>query len=287
VDYIWINEIPEIREDDYDESMRRLRGGRAKYAQMICDFNPIGRMSWVYKRFFEQNFGNPRKLKYTIFDNHPNFLNSDKGRASIEILRRMKEKDPNQYKIYFLGEWGDLKGIIFSWDIQPLPTEDFNWYDEIWYGLDFGYSVDPAALVRIYRKAIEFWLEEVIYETGLTNQDLARRMHMKGVDPAAPIYCDSAEPKSIEEIRREGFNAKPASKGPDSVKAGIDYLKSLRIHIVDGSENISKEQKSHTWAKDKDGNDLNVPVDFNDHAMSASRYGIWTHMKDRTEARIW
>jgi len=286
VDYIWINEATEVREDDYDECLRRLRGGEAEYEQIITDFNPVGKTSWVYHRFFEKNIGNPKKLRYTVYDNHPDFLRSEKGQRYIAKLKATKEYDPNLYKIYFLGEWGELEGVIFDWDIVQLPTKDLAWYDEIFYGGDFGYSVDPAALVRIYRKADEFWVEEILYETGLTNIQLAKRMKRLGITGKDVTYWDSAEPKSIQELYDHGINAKPAAKGPDSVRAGIDFLKSLKIHIVDGSENISKEQKSYVWKKDKDGNSLNVPIEYNDHAMSAIRYAIFTHCRARLEPRI-
>ena len=121
----------------------------------------------------------------------------------------------------------------------------------------------------------------MIHKTGLTNQQLARRMREKSVNESADIYADSAEPKSIDEIHREGFNVKPCEKGADSVRAGIDYLQGLKIHIIDGSENISKEQRSYVRKQDKNGEYLPVPVDFDNHAMDAIRYGIYTHCKRR------
>ena len=151
--------------------------------------------------------------------------------------------------------------------------------DEIFYGGDFGYSVDPAALVRIYRKADEFWVEQVIYEKELTNIQLGKKMQGAGIDDKVPTYWDCAEPKSIQELYDYPFNAKPCEKGPDSVRAGIDFLKEQKIHIIDGSENIIREQKSYIWAKDKDDNSLNVPIKTDNHAMDAIRYGIYTHCK--------
>lgn len=277
VDYIWFNELPEVREDDYDEALRRLRGGYANYEQIVSDFNPIGKTSWVYRRFWEKNVGNVQKLRYTVMDNHPSYLATDKAKRYIERLRKTKEHNINLYNIYFLGEWGELEGVIYEWDVVKLPKIKF---DEIFYGGDFGYSVDPAALVRIYRKADEYWLEEVLYETGLTNIQMAERIKDKEVKGNQDSYWDCAEPKSIQELYDLGINAYPCAKGADSVRAGIDFLKEQKIHIVEGSENIVKEQRSYIWKKDKDGNALNVPVEFNNHTMSAIRYGIHTHMKD-------
>ena len=276
VDYIWINEATEITENDYEECLRRLRGGEALFNQIIIDFNPISKFSWIYSRFFEKKIGEIETLRYTVFDNHPEYLKTENAKRYIARLEALKNHNQNAYKIYRLGEWGELEGNIFNWDVVPLPSIKF---DEVFYGGDFGYSVDPAAVIRIYRKADEFWVEEVIYETGLTNQALGRQMKTRGVNADASIYFDSAEPKSIQELYEMGFNVKPSEKGPDSVRAGIDFLKSLTIHIVEGSENIIKEQKSYVWQQDKDGNKLPRPIEFNDHAMSAIRYGIYTHMK--------
>ena len=277
VDFIWINEVHEIREADYDECLRRLRGGKSEYEQIIVDFNPVGKTSWVYKRFFQKNIGDTEKLKYTVLDNHPDYLSTAKAQRYVERLRRTKEHNLNYYKIYFLGEWGELKGVIYNWDIVPLPNDVA--FDSIFYGGDFGYSIDPASLTRIYRKSDEYWLQEIIYETGLTNIQLGKVMRRKGVKSNEISYWDSAEPKSIQELSNLGIAARPAIKGPDSVKAGIDYIQEQKVHIVEGSENISNEQKAYVWKEDKDGNPLNKPIEFNNHAMDGIRYGIYTNAK--------
>jgi len=279
VDFVWVNEITDLRELDFDMISLRIRDEESAYSQFMFDFNPIGKTSWVYKRFYANSNGKGngngiQKLLYTVLDNP--WAKTDE----IEKLKRYKETDVNLYKIYFKGEWGELEGIIYpNWDSPSMPEGKF--YDEIFYGLDFGYSVDPAALVRIYRKSNEFWLECVIYEKELTNTALGELMEKKGIEKNADIYADSAEPKSIQEIYNMGFNIKPCEKGPDSVRAGIDFLKSLKIHVLDveGAGDILDEQKSYIWKKDKDGNSLNVPKEFDNHAMDAARYGIYTHCK--------
>lgn len=276
IDFIWINEIIQLREPDYEECLRRMRGGKSEFEQIIIDFNPIGKTSWIYQRFFAKNIGDARKLRYTILDNHPNYLALEKTQRELQRLKATEKYNKNYYDIYFLGEWGELEGIIYNWDIVSKPPAN---PDEIFYGGDFGYSVDPAVLLRIYRKADEFWLEELVYETGLTNIQLGRKMKTLGVKNDDYIYFDSAEPKSIQELCDMGFIAKPCEKGPDSVVAGIDYLQEQTIHIIDGSENVSIEQRSYVRQQDKDGNWLPKPIEFNNHAMSAARYGIYTHCK--------
>jgi len=278
VDFIWFNELPEMLENDYEIAASRVRGGRGAYKQIISDYNPIGKTSWIYKRFFEKKLrlrkSQPvQKLRYTVHENpwaKP---------EEIEQLQSYKYSNPNLYKILYEGEWGELEGVIFDWDIVPFPGDMK--FDEIIYGGDFGYSVDPAALVKIYRKADEFWVEELIYDKELTNQQLGDRMHHHNVGPYESNYWDAAEPKSIQEIYEMDFNAKRCKKGPDSVRNGINYLKQQKIHIVDGSENIIKECRSYVWKKDKDDNELPVPIDINNHAMDAIRYAIHTHCKSQ------
>lgn len=281
IDFIWFNELMELRETDYDEALRRLRGGHSFYQQVMSDFNPVDMYSWVHERFFEKNVGDVRKLHYTVYDNHPNYLKTEKAQKYIDRLKRTREYNRNIYNVFFKGEWGSLEGLIYNWDIVPLPDIQF---DEVFYGGDFGFTVDPAAVVKIYRKGTkEFWVQELIYKTGLTNKYLGIGLRNRSdIDHTQPSYWDAAEPKSIQELFDMGINAKPSSKGADSVKAGIDYLQSLKIHVVDGSENIIKEMKTYVWQKDKNDNPTNKPTEFNNHLMDAIRYGIYTHMKEGT-----
>lgn len=281
VNFIWVNELTELREDDYRQLSLRLRGGKSSsrygFRQMISDFNPIGKTSWIYDRGWARLESTARKLRYTVLDN---------PWAAPEYIARLKAAaadDRNFYKIYFLGEWGELTGIIFNWDVTALPDLAF---DEIFYGGDFGYSIDEAALVKIYRRSNEYWLEELIYETGLTNPALAVRSQGVGVGGNDDSYWDSAEPKSIQELKDNGLNAKPSLKGPDSVRASIDYLKAQKIHIVEGSPNLVKEVRSWVWKKDKDGHPLPVPGPGKEHAIKAAIYGIYTHAHSAGDAFI-
>jgi phage terminase large subunit len=272
LDFAWINELPEIREDDYEEIRRRVRGGNLPWKQIISDFNPINSFSWVYRRFYQENRDSVERLKYTIKDNHPDFLKLDSTKEYIKMLEELKEYNYNQYKVFFQGDWGSSEGLIYNWDTYDAPENA----DEIFYGLDFGYSVDPAAVVRIYRKSDEFWVESVLYKAGLTNEDLAKELYAHHIEKNAPIYCDQAEPKSIETLRRAGYNAKPCDK-KEPVGGQVDYIKSKRIHIVDASTSIHKEHAGYSYKTDKDGKSLPEPVKHNDHAMDAIRYGIYTH----------
>jgi phage terminase large subunit len=267
---IWIEEATEFSEDDFTMVDLCFREPGPHYKQIIMSFNPDeSRAKWLKVRFFDHKDPAATVHTSTVEDNPIPELRYE----YMKILDGIQDETLRLISRY--GIWAMPQGQIYQWDVVDLPEIKF---DEFFYGGDFGYSVNPSAAVKIYRKADEFWLEEVLYEAGLTNQDIASRLL---ANPAfaqrEPSYWDSAEQKSIEELYRLGINAIPAQKGPDSVRAGIDFLKSKKIHIVAGSENIIKEVGRYCWRKDKQGNTLPEPVKFDDHAMDAVRYGIFTH----------
>ena len=268
---MWIEEVTEFTEKEFVEVDLCLREPGPVYKQIILSFNPDEALApWLKKRFFD-NIDPDAHVHVSTIEDNPIASMREEYRKQLSLLT-----DETRRKIYLFGVWAALKGRIYEWDTQLPPASP----DEIIYGGDFGYSVSPAALIKIYRKADEYWLEELIYETGLTNQDIGVRMVPKeGVDPRLPSYWDSAEMKSIEELYRLGINALPAVKGPDSVRAGIDFLKCQKIHIVPGSVNIIREASRYNWREDKNGNALPEPVKFDDHALDAVRYGIVTHMR--------
>jgi phage terminase large subunit len=269
---VWCEELTEFARDDFMEIDLILREPTKSYKQIMASFNPDeARAPWIKEMFFDRKHPDSFVHPSTVKDNPIKEIRDQ----YFQILDAI---DDETYRdIYLHGKWAFAKGQIFNWDVVPLPDKKF---DETFYGGDFGYSVDPAAVVRIYRKALEFWLEEVIYKTGLTNQALGRKMISEGIVEKDECYFDSAEPKSIMELSEMGLNIKPSEKGPDSVRAGIDYLKSVKIHIVEGSENIVRERSRYKWKTDKDGRTMNEPLRFENHAMDAVRYGIFTHMKE-------
>jgi len=272
---VWIEEATEFRESEFVEVDLCLREPGPSYQQVMASFNPdetaTGGM-WLKRRFFDHIDPQAHVHKSTVLDNPIASIRADYLKQ-LNLL-----SDETLKKIYRYGMWAAPKGQIYDWDVVSYPGDDYP-FDEIFYGGDFGYSVNPATVVRIYRRGDEFWLEEVVYQTGLINQDLGHLMRAGLVADDAPVYFDAAEPKSIEELSRMGFNVKPAEKGPDSVIAGIDFVKSKTVHILAGSENIIKEVARYCRQKDKDGNELPKPVKFDDHAMDAIRYGIATHCK--------
>ena len=176
----------------------------------------------------------------------------------------------NWYRVYGLGLVGSLEGVIFSnWSQVPQVPKDAQL---LGYGMDFGFTNDPTALIAVYRIDGRIVLDELIYKTGLLNSDIIREMKALGIDPRALIYADSAEPKTIEEIRRSGFNIQPTVKGADSITFGISILQEQSLLITTNSTNLIKELRNYTWDKDKNGATLNKPIDDWNHAIDATRY---------------
>lgn len=268
---LWIEEATEFSAVEFMGADLVLREPGPGYHQVILTFNPDeAQARWLKDRFFDHKDPDALVHESTIDDNPIDEVR-EAYRARLDAIN-----DETYREIYRFGKWAVSKGIIFNWPVAPLPAIAF---DEIWYGGDFGYSVDPAALNRIYRKANKYWVQELIYQTGLVNQALAALCFERGVKGADDTYWDSAEPKSIEELRLAGMNAKPSVKGPDSVRASIDFLKSLDITIVEGSDHLIDECRRYKWREDKDGKLLPEPVKFDDHAIKATIYGIYSHAK--------
>lgn len=197
----------------------------------------------------------------------------------------------NLWQVYGLGNIGNLQGVVFSnWDeIDSIPKES----SFVAYGQDFGFTNDPSAMVAVYKHNYDLYVKELIYKTGLINSDLIKEYRDLLIVDSELIIGDSAEPKTIEEIRRAQFNIKPAKKGPDSVRASLDLLQKYNIHIVkslneDGSKKtaIQKELRVYRWDTDVNGKPLNVPVDRDNHAIDALRYVALNCLARRTQISV-
>jgi len=150
-------------------------------------------------------------------------------------------------------------------------------------GLDFGYTNDPSALIDIYRYNGGFIFDEVFYQKGLSNKQIADIIN-NTVNPKIPVYADSAEPKSIDEIRLHGIPIVPAVKGRGSVNQGIQFIQDQKIMVTKRSTNIIKEYRRYLWEVDRNGESSNVPIDLYNHAMDAIRYGL-TGYRERTKEK--
>lgn len=177
----------------------------------------------------------------------------------------------NWWRVYGLGLVGSLEGVIFkNWEvIESVPDTA----RLLCYGLDFGYTNDPTTLVACYKYNDELVFDELIYQTGLLNSDIINLIKSHGATKAY-IFADSAEPKSIEEIKRAGISIKGALKGSDSINYGIDYLQGFNMKITARSTNIIKELRAYTWDTDKTGKVINKPIDAFNHTIDAMRYAV-------------
>ena len=267
--YIWMEEANQFTYRDFMTLKTRLSGQRKpkdKPNQMFLTLNPIDAYGWIPKKLVMQK--DVEVIRSTYKDNP--FL----GKDYIDILNGFKDTDKNYYKIYALGEWGQVENLIYTnYDfIDEMPANP----SEVIYGMDFGYN-DPSVLVEIALKDDELYVDEKLYQTKLTTSDLIEQLKTLDIKKGSPIYCDNAEPDKIEEMYRAGFNAIPAEK---SVNDGIRKVKSFRSHITKESVNLIRESQGYKWKEDKYENILDEPLKFNDHAVDAWRYGVYTHFKN-------
>jgi phage terminase large subunit len=260
---IWVEEATEIKRSDFSQLNKRLRGkagDKPREYEIVLTFNPVNKRHWIYSEFFTKARDDATILHTTYKDNK--FIDSD----YIEQLEG--ESDQNDYRVYTLGEWGQPReGLVYSYSI----CDDIPEGDEC-YGLDFGFNV-PTALVKATRKENSIYVEEIIYKKGLTNTDLITLLE-RAVPRFKEIYADAAEPQRIEEIRRAGFNIKPANK---SVKDGVEAVQRHNIHVLRGSENVMDELDNYQWKEHSQGYQMDEPVKRDDHAVDALRYAVHTH----------
>ena len=254
---LYINEANELYYEDLQQLIFRTDG------KVILDYNPSDTFHWIYDKVIPRD---DCDFYQTTYRDNP-FLDA----AIVNEIERLKDTDEDYWRIYGLGERGQSRATIFQFGMLDTPDTA----TLLAYGLDFGFSNDPTSLVGVYEYDGSLYLEEKIYRTGMTNSDISNLFNSMGLDRRSEIYADSAEPKSIEELHRMGWNVKPTSKGPDSVNAGIDIMKRYRLFATPKSTNLIKELQNYKWVEDKNGNLLNKPVDAFNHAIDAARYAIF------------
>jgi phage terminase large subunit len=254
-DLLFANEANELNFEDWQQLLFRTN------EKVIIDFNPSEEFHWIYDHVL------PRKdveFFQTTYKDNP-FLGAE-IKAEIE---RLKEIDENYWRVYGLGERGQSRSLVYTFNtIKEIPKEA----KLVSYGLDFGYSSDPTSLVRTYILGDDMYVDELLYRTGMTNQDIANEMKVLGLDRSNEVFADSAEPKSIEEIYRMGWNVKPTIKG--SINIGIDIIRRYKLHATESSFNLIKELRNYKYIEDKNGQMTNKPVDNFNHALDALRYSV-------------
>lgn len=205
----------------------------------------------------------------TTYRDNP-FL-EDKVREEIESLR---EKNPSLWRIYGLGLQAQVEGLIFK-NVDTVPQIPARATRE-WAGIDFGYSQDPTAIVRVALMGDDLYIDEVAYYTEMLSSDIVRVL--KDECRGRKVISESADPRLIQEIYRAGVDIHPVAKFPGSIEAGISKMLELKIHITAHSVNVLKEFKNYTYRQDKEGKWLNRPIDAWNHAIDAVRYVVMTEI---------
>jgi phage terminase large subunit len=249
-DILFIDEASEIDEETYFQLSIRTT------EKIILAYNPtISPYHWLRQMNDVDRF-------VTTYKDNP-FL----PKEMIQAIEDLQSKNPKYWKIYGLGEFAPNEKAIYQFDI----VDDFE-AEFVAFGLDWGYSQDPTAVVAVYKNGDNLYFEEVLYERGLVMKDLADRLNKSDIDKSYEIWCDSSEPRSIEELYRLGFNAKAVKKGPDSIKFGIGVLQNYKLNILKTSQNLINEMYSYQYATDKNGYTTDVPDGGLDHLLDALRY---------------
>jgi len=264
-DYLYCNEANELNfEKEFNQLNLRTR------KKVIVDFNPDDPDSWLnqeleLKRAIRKENPDVDIIKSTHHDNP--FM----SKMEHDEIENLKNVDHMLWVIYAKGDYGRMMGLVFP-ETHTIRNGIPQNAQLLAYGLDFGYSNHPSALVGVYKLNNELYIDEIFYETGLTNTDIADKLDGMGFDKHDQIFADCAEPKSIEELRRRGYNIAPAKKGKDSINYGINLMKQQKIWVTEESLNIIKEFRKYKWKEGTDGNLTNVPVDAFNHAIDAIRY---------------
>jgi len=264
-DYLFVNEANGIDWNIYAELALRTR------KRVFIDYNPNSEF-WVH----DQLIGKP-DVELIISDyRHNPFLD----RAMADKIENIKETDIERWKVYARGLTGRVSGLIFTnwFVVDHIPANA----KLVAAGLDFGFSNDQTGCLQVYLQNGELWIDELFYETELTNKDISAKLSANGVSKNTEIVADSAEPKSIEELKRMGWFITPAKKGADSVNNSIDILKRYQINITRRSVNLHKELGRYKWKVDRSGKPLNEPVDTWNHLIDPLRYIALNKLKVKT-----
>ena len=254
-DLLFVNEANEIDYESWSQLLFRTDGG------IIIDYNPHDQFHWIYDKVLERQ---DCDLHISTYKDNP-FI-SDVLRKEIE---RLQYTDPEYWRVYGLGLRGQNRSLVFKFNIIDSIPDDAKF---LAYGLDFGFSNDPSSLCATYVKDDDMYVKELLYRTGLTNQDISREFETLGLDRRDEVFADSSEPKSIEELYRMGWNVKGKKKY--EINYGIDLVRRYKLHVTKDSTNAIKELESYKFVEDKNGNPTNKPLDANNHFCDSLRYSV-------------
>lgn len=296
--WCWIEEAYELlREADFDMLDESIRGALPEdsglFKQITLTFNPWNEHHWLRKRFFAERL-EPDANGEARYRYHDNWLSPDGeifaattsylcnewlDSADLRVFDAMKRNNPRRYQVAGLGAWGIVDGLVFeNWEEASFDTREISRRSSVRaaFGLDFGYTNDPTALfcALVDEREKCIYVFDELYERALTNADIFAKISAMGYQKER-IKADSAEPKSIDELRALGLGSiVRARKGGDSINNGIQYIQGYKIIIHPRCANFLTEVSNYTWAEDGFGNKINRPIDDFNHLMDAMRYAL-------------
>ena len=251
-DYLFINEATEVSYDEYIQLMLRTSD------LTVMDLNPSLWKSWIYDLEGQPDVN----YNITTYKDNP-FLSE----VQIQEIEKLQQRDPNLWRVFGLGQRGLPTKMVFSHQqkYSTLPEGS----KLLGYGIDFGFQ-DPCTLIQVHKNGDSIFCEELLYLRNITIPDFIYKIKDTGINLKDDFICDSANPQSIEELRRQGINAKPVKK--NSILHGIDLIKRSNFFIHESSTNLENELLSYVWKTDKNGNNLDEPVDASNHLLDPLRY---------------
>ena len=254
-DLLFVNEANEIDYESWSQLLFRTDG------KIIIDYNPHDQFHWIYDKVLDRE---DCQLHISTYMDNP-FI----SKTLREEIERLRITDPEYWRVYGLGLRGQNRSLVFKFNITDKIPEEAKL---LAYGLDFGFSNDPSSMCATYVLGDDMYVKELLYTTGLTNQDISREFDKLGLDRRDEIFADSSEPKSIEELYRMGWNVKGKKKY--EINYGIDLIRRYRLNVTKDSTNAIKELESYKFIEDKNGNATNKPLDKNNHFCDSLRYSV-------------
>lgn len=266
-DILFINEADGVEYEIYWQLEIRTK------ERVFIDYNPTARF-WVHEKVIG---GEGVELIITDHRNNP-FLTAQQH----DLIEGIE--DEALWWVYARGKTGQIRGLVFSnWQIVDAMPETLRKEGR---GLDFGFTNDPTAIVHAGLAHGCLWVDLELYATGMDNPSIAQVLKAAGCTSTSSIIADSAEPKSIAEINNTGgLHVRPSAKGPDSVRAGLQILTRYPLRVTRRSVGLQKELRSYKWKEDRDGTQLNEPIDAFNHAIDALRYYALEHLKEAKPVR--
>lgn len=285
LNFLWIEEAFEIStEDDFDTLDESIRGvlPEGYFKRVTITFNPWSEKHWLKKRFFDNPADNVLAITTTYK------CNEWLSETDKQLFEDMKKRNPRRYAVAGLGGWGIVDGLVYeNWKEEAFDHTSDEFRKEhpnliSCFGLDFGYTNDPSTLFcgLLDLKEKRLFVFDEMYEKGLSNKRIAETVLGMGYGKER-ITADSAEPKSIDELKSLGLRVKAATKGKDSIKNGIQWIQDLEIIIHPRCVNFITEISNYTWDTDKFGTKLNVPIDDFNHLMDAMRYALEKYITEK------